>query len=106
VKAGPAGYPGTQVVLHTLWGGRVNRPFAMALEAAWEARFGHEIETYVSKDCIMLQLPHEASTDEILSLVTGTNLHDLLKKKLEGSGFFGARFRNAQAGPCCCRGAR
>ena len=93
VKRGPAGYPGTQVVLHTLWGGRVNRPFAMALEAAWEARFGHEIETYVSNDCIMLQLPHEASTEEILSLVTGTNLHDLLKKKLEGSGFFGARFR-------------
>jgi ATP-dependent helicase Lhr and Lhr-like helicase len=93
VKSGPAGYPGTQVVLHTLWGGRVNRPFAMSLEAAWEAKFGHEIETYVSNDCIMLQLPHEASTEEILSLVTGTNLHDLLKKKLEGSGFFGARFR-------------
>jgi len=58
-----------------------------------EARFGHEIETYVSNDCIMLQLPHETITDEILSLVTGTNLHDLLKNKLEGSGFFGARFR-------------
>jgi ATP-dependent helicase Lhr and Lhr-like helicase len=93
VKTGPAGYPGTQVVMHTLWGGRVNRPFAMALEAAWEARFDHEIETYVSNDCIMLQLPHETTADEILSLVTGPNLHDLLKKKLEGSGFFGARFR-------------
>jgi ATP-dependent Lhr-like helicase len=93
VKTGPAGYPGSQVVLHTLWGGRVNRPFAMALEAAWEAGFGQEIETYVSNDCIMLQLPHEASTEEILSLVTGVNLQSLLKKKLEGSGFFGARFR-------------
>ncbi|MBP1741343.1 MAG: lhr [Deltaproteobacteria bacterium] len=41
---------------------------------------------------VVLQ-PHEATTDEILSLVTGSNLHDLLKKKLEGSGFFGARFR-------------
>jgi ATP-dependent Lhr-like helicase len=93
VKTGPAGYPGTQVVLHTLWGGRVNRPFAMALEAAWEGRFGQEIETYVSNDCIMLQLPHEASTEEILTLVTGMNLQALLEKKLEGSGFFGARFR-------------
>ncbi|MBP1739144.1 MAG: ATP-dependent helicase Lhr, partial [Deltaproteobacteria bacterium] len=93
VKSGPAGFPGTQVVLHTLWGGRVNRPFGMALEAAWEARFGHEIETYVSNDCIMLQLSHETTTDEILSLVTRIRLHDLLKKKLEGSGFFGARFR-------------
>jgi ATP-dependent Lhr-like helicase len=93
VKTGPAGYPGTQAVLHTLWGGRVNRPFAMALEAAWEGRFGQEIETYVSNDCIMLQLPHDAGTEEILSLVTGMNLQALLKKKLEGSGFFGARFR-------------
>ncbi|MGE5840942.1 MAG: hypothetical protein ACM335_01600 [Deltaproteobacteria bacterium] len=93
VKTGPAGYPGTQVVLHTLWGGRVNRPFAMALEAAWESRFGHEIETYVSNDCIMLQMPHEAAAEEILSLVARNSLHDLLRKKLESSGFFGARFR-------------
>jgi ATP-dependent Lhr-like helicase len=35
--AGPGGTP--QVVLHTLWGGRVNRPLAMALDAAWEDRF-------------------------------------------------------------------
>jgi len=93
VATGPGGYPGNQLVLHTIWGGRVNRPFAMALEVAWEVRFGREIEVYPSDDCIMLQLPHEVPGRDILSLVTSANALDLLKKKLERSGFFGARFR-------------
>jgi ATP-dependent Lhr-like helicase len=93
VGTGPGGYPGNQLVLHTIWGGRVNRPFAMALEVAWEARFGQELEIYPSDDCIMLQLPHEVPGRDILSLVTNANVLDLLKKKLERSGFFGARFR-------------
>jgi len=93
VGAGPGGYPGNQLVLHAIWGGRVNRPFAMALEAAWESRFGQEPEIYPSDDCILLQLPHEMRARDILSLVTSTNVVDLLKRKLERSGFFGARFR-------------
>lgn len=93
VHTGPGGYPGNQLVLHTLWGGRVNRPFAMALEAAWEERYGYRPEVYPSNDCIMLQLPHDVSSDEILSLVGSSSVQNLLKKKLENSGFFGARFR-------------
>ena len=34
VRAGPGGVEGNQVVLHTLWGARVNRPMALALDAA------------------------------------------------------------------------
>ena len=93
IGSGPGGYPGNQIVLHTIWGGRINRPFAMALEAAWEARYGYAPELYPGNDSIMLQLPHEASGEEILSLVTSANFSGLIKKKLEGSGFFGARFR-------------
>lgn len=93
VASGPGGYPGNQVVLHTIWGGRINRPFAMALEAAWEDRFGYRPELYPGNDSIMLQLPHDADGDEILSLVTRLNFSALIRKRLEGSGFFGARFR-------------
>ena len=39
VRSGPDGSPGSMLVIHTLFGGRVNRPFAIALEAAWEDRF-------------------------------------------------------------------
>ncbi|MFH1488247.1 MAG: DEAD/DEAH box helicase [Pseudomonadota bacterium] len=93
VGAGPGAVPGNQLVLHTLWGGRVNRPFAMALGAAWEARFGHRLEIYAGNDCIALLLPHEVGAEDLLSLVTGPGLESLLRKRLESSGFFGARFR-------------
>lgn len=93
VHTGPGGYPGNQIALHTVWGGRVNRPFAMALEAAWEERYGYRPEVYPSNDCIMLQLPHDVRGDEILSLVSSSSVQNLLRKKLEPSGFFGAKFR-------------
>jgi ATP-dependent Lhr-like helicase len=93
VKTGPGAAPGNQVVLHTFWGGRVNRPFAMALDAAWEDRFGHRLEVYAGNDCVVLVMPHEVTSDELLSLVTSTTVEPLLRKRLETSGFFGARFR-------------
>ncbi|MFC1971780.1 DEAD/DEAH box helicase [Chloroflexota bacterium] len=93
VSSGPGGVPGNQLVLHTLWGGRVNRPFAMALEAAWEEQFGQRLEVYTGNDCIVLQLPHDVHAEEVLSLVSSATVEQLLRKRLEGSGFFGARFR-------------
>ncbi len=93
VSSGPGGYPGSQIVLHTLWGGRVNRPFAMALAEAWEARFGHEVEIYAGNDCLAIQLPHSVEGFDLLGLVTVANVQALLHKGLERSGFFGARFR-------------
>jgi ATP-dependent Lhr-like helicase len=65
----------------------------MALSAAWQARFGYRLELHVSNDCIVLQLPHEIPGEELLSLVTSTKIESLLRTRLEGSGFFGARFR-------------
>ena len=91
VAAGPGGTP--QAVLHTMWGGRVNRPLAMVLGAAWQARFGYRIELFVSNDCVVLQLPHEIGGEELLSLVENAGIESLLRTRLEGSGFFGARFR-------------
>jgi ATP-dependent Lhr-like helicase len=95
VSAGPGGTP--QAVVHTLWGGRVNRPLAMALDAAWEDQFGYRPAIYVSNDSIVLQLPHGTSAEELLSLVGSTKVESLLRKRLEGSGFFGARFRECAA---------
>ena len=93
VNAGPGMAPGNQVLIHTLWGGRINRPFAMALDAAWEDRYGHRLEVFAGNDSVALLLPHEIGGAELLSLVTDNNVESLLRKRLEGSGFFGARFR-------------
>ncbi|MHB9130976.1 MAG: DEAD/DEAH box helicase [Armatimonadota bacterium] len=93
VETGPYGHPGNQIILHTFWGGRVNRPYALALAEAWAERFGEQPEVYTSDNAIYLLLTREISGAELLSLVTDAGFEPLLRKKLESSGFFGARFR-------------
>jgi len=93
VSRGPGGAPGNMLVIHTLWGGRVNRPLAMALDSAWEARFGHRLEFFVGNDSVAILLPQEVRAEELLSLLDAHRIDEFLRKRLEGSGFFGARFR-------------
>ncbi|MEZ5278312.1 MAG: DEAD/DEAH box helicase [Opitutaceae bacterium] len=90
---GPATKEGNQIILHTLWGGKLNRPFALALDAAWEERFHHRPEIFVNNDCIAVMVPIDVTAEEILSLVTSSRLEELIRRRLEDSGFFGARFR-------------
>jgi len=82
-----------QYVVHTFWGARINRPWAFAMAQAWEDRFGYALETYPGDDQILILVPPETDLAEALSLVTPTNLEDLLRRRLEATGFFGARFR-------------
>ena len=97
VLSGPGGYTGPdrqrQVVLHTTWGGRVNRPIALALEAAWRERFGTRAEVFADNDSIVVQVKEDVDPGVLLGLVTPANLESLLRRSLEDSGFFGARFR-------------
>ena len=93
INSGPGGVPGNQVVIHTMWGGRLNRPFAMALDAAWKEKYGENLEIFPGNDCIVIQLPGNIRPEEILSLVNSGSVEELLRKRLEQSGFFGARFR-------------
>ena len=86
-----------QTVLHTLWGGHVNRPLSIALSEAWEEKYHYPLEVFVNNDCIMLNLPHTFGISEILSLVKPGSIRQLLRAKLESTSYFGARFReNAQ----------
>jgi len=82
-----------QVILHTFWGGRVNRPLAIALAAAWEERYPEPLEVLQDDDCILLLLPSAFAADDLLSLVDPEHLDQLLRHRLEKTGFFGARFR-------------
>jgi ATP-dependent Lhr-like helicase len=93
VGSGPGGSPGAMLVIHTLSGGRVNRPYAIALEAAWEDRFGEKPEIFPGNDAVVIQLPHKIEPEDILSLITASNVEALLKRKMESTGFFAARFR-------------
>ena len=103
VLAGPAGYQGPdqpqQLVIHTYWGGKINRPWALALSVAWQAHTGCKPEMHVDNNVVVIQckslneglVPDFA--DQLLSWVNQDNLLALLRQRLEASGFFGARFR-------------
>ena len=97
IRTGPGGYAGLdrnqQVVLHTSWGGRVNRPIALAMEAAWRQRFDTEADIHADNYAIVAQVQEGVDPSALLSLVTPDNFEALLRQSLEGSGFFGARFR-------------
>ena len=90
----------SRVILHTLWGNRVNHPFSLILEAAWAMEHpGSSIEALADDDCVLLipSDPEGFSVEELLSLVRPEEIEALLRRSLEGSGFFGARFRENAA---------
>jgi ATP-dependent Lhr-like helicase len=93
----PPGLPGGQVqlVLHTLWGGRVNRPFAAALATAWHEQTGRVPQIVHDDDCVAVTCPPHEVPDDPFALVPPERLDTLLRERLETSGFFGARFREA-----------
>jgi len=97
INTGPAGYRSSggekQLVIHTFWGARVNRPFGLALGNAWRERFGEPPELQADNDAIIVQLTREIEPQELLELVTPDNLQGHLREALEDSNFFGARFR-------------
>jgi len=97
VHTGPGGYRGpddiAHLVIHTFWGGQVNRPWALAIEAAWQQKFCYTPEIHADNNAISIQLREAVSASDVLGLVTPDNLLGLLRLSLEGSGFFGARFR-------------
>ena len=97
ILSAPGGYQGPdreqQLVLHTFWGGRVNRPFALALESALADRLPGVPDIHADNNAIAIQIKEMIDPGELLSLVTPANFESLLRASLESSGFFGARFR-------------
>ena len=99
VHSGPGGYTGPdreqQIILHTQWGGCVNRPIALALEAAWRERFASAADVHADNNAIVVQVKEVKEVDPalFLSLVTPDNFEPMLRRALESSAFFGARFR-------------
>ncbi|MFP5223160.1 MAG: DEAD/DEAH box helicase [Acidobacteriota bacterium] len=96
-QAGTGQAQGRQTIVHTFWGGRVNRPFSMALAAAWEKAHGETLEVHTGDENILLVLPDGVKATGILRLVTPENVEELLRQRLESSGFFGAKFRESAA---------
>lgn len=82
-----------QIIIHTGWGGMVNAPLALALRQAWKRSRGFRLETFHDDHAIVLNLPEEGDSRELLSLVHADNLLTLIRGGLEETGHFGGRFR-------------
>ncbi len=97
IATGPGGYRGGvlehQTVLHTLWGGRVNRPLALVLGAAIDKTAPFTCEVYANDNAIVIQTPGEWSAEALLDTLDPATIDKYLRSALEASGFFGARFR-------------
>ena len=97
IRTGPAGYGGPnnpqQLVIHTCWGGRLNQPYALALKTAWKSLYPGKVDIHADNDAIVLQCMGEIDPHQLVTLVRSDNVLTLLRTSLEGSGFFGARFR-------------
>ena len=97
IDAGPGGYRGPdnqkQLVIHTQWGGRLNHPWALALQSAWKEKFQVQPKMHADNDAIVMQLNEVPDPAMVLALVTPANLDHHLRASLESSGFFGTRFR-------------
>lgn len=98
ILSAPGGYrsddDSEQLVLHTFWGGRVNRPWALAVGAALREQ-GVAVDLHVDDNAVALQTREPLDADAVLAHVSSGNLLSLLRRSLEASGFFGARFREA-----------
>lgn len=94
-EAGAGGYP---IYYHTFWGGRRNRPFAIALLSVMERELGVRISHYVSDEGLLLILPGPFGREDparFLSLVTPDNLLEEIERALPESTLFGSAFRQA-----------
>jgi ATP-dependent Lhr-like helicase len=82
-----------QVVLHTFWGGKVNRPLAIALAEAWEREHGSPLDAFATNDHILFMLPDGLDPAALFDLVPSHKLDELLRAGLEKTALFGSRFR-------------
>jgi ATP-dependent Lhr-like helicase len=89
-----------QIVVHAIWGGQVILPLCTALAQAWEELHGTVLRLYHDDDSILMHLPDGAEgrgVRDILGMVTVENVEALLRRRLEQTGIFGARFRENAA---------
>jgi ATP-dependent Lhr-like helicase len=93
VRDPAAGESLRRVILHTLWGARLNLPLAQALAALWAREKGRPLEIVADDACIAALVPAEEDFGQLLRRLRPEALEGLLRRGLESSGFFGARFR-------------
>ncbi len=86
---------GAQLVLHSLYGGRINRALGLALRKRFCRRFGFELQAAANEDAIVLSLTPEHSfpLEEVFDYLRAESVEDLLVQAVLVTPTFAARWR-------------
>ena len=90
------GLGGTQIVIHSPWGIRLNRGFGLALRKRLCQSFDFEIQASAIDDAILLALNsrHSFPLEHILEMVNSQNVREVLEQALLDAPMFEVRFRH------------
>ncbi len=86
---------GTQLVIHTPFGSRVNRAWGLALRKRFCRTFNFELQAAATEDAIVLSLTgaHSFALDEVWRYLRSTTAEHVLVQALLDAPLFGVRWR-------------
>ena len=85
-----------QTVIHTFWGGRLNRPFSIAIRTACcQDDALQDADIVANNDGIWISASRPLPQVEIFATITPENIEQLVLQGLQDSAFFAAHFREA-----------
>ncbi len=86
---------GMQLVIHSLFGARVNRAWGLALRKRFCRSFNFELQAAATDDAIVLSLgtQHSFPLDEVFRYLRSTTVRELLVQALLDAPMFGIRWR-------------
>ncbi|HEU4664826.1 MAG TPA: DEAD/DEAH box helicase, partial [Dokdonella sp.] len=86
---------GTQLVIHTPFGSRMNRAWGLALRKRFCRTFNFELQAAATEDAIILSLStsHSFPLDEVSRYLHSNSVRDMLVQALLDAPMFGLRFR-------------
>ncbi len=86
---------GTQLVIHTPWGSRVNRAWGLALRKRFCRQFNFELQAAATEDAIVLSLStsHSFPLEEVAHYLHSNTAEQVLVQALLDAPLFGARWR-------------
>ncbi|MDG6220448.1 MAG: hypothetical protein QCI38_03260, partial [Candidatus Thermoplasmatota archaeon] len=82
------------LVFHACHGRRVNDALSRAYAMAVSNKYHCNVSVSITDDNFMLTLPRKISGDEVASLVTSSNLEELLRSAVRDTELFKQRFRH------------
>ncbi|MDR2565304.1 MAG: DEAD/DEAH box helicase [Bifidobacteriaceae bacterium] len=87
----------TRVMIHSVWGGRVNGAWGAVLSTRLRDRYGLDAQVMPSDDGIMLRLPELAEDAGLDLLIESDAVPAAVTAAIAGTAHFAARFREAAA---------